>query len=328
MKKINFYLLALCFLFSVLSLNAQIKKQLPSSDFETGWTNNNGANGPYLEFQTSYFYTLNSLFALVNQQGPADITAFRDGNAQQGSYCIKLKSGDIPVGEENIFLPGMVGTITENFVSEFLNNGGNVPIFRNWFDCATPHVMKGYYKYEPVGGDSALIAIGFYIGGGEPVFVAQKIIKTPTNNWTEFAVWIPQQYWDQEFTEIQVLFVSSAGVNFEKLAECKGQLESTLWIDNVSLNYSDTNGIKQNLFSSLAAKAFPNPATDVLNIELNENFSGKVMIYNLAGSLIQEEMINGTECQINTSSFATGNYIYKLMNGNTIFAQGKFVVTK
>jgi hypothetical protein len=329
MKKTNFYLLALCFMFSVLSLNAQIQKQLPSSDFETGWVSKNGANGEYLEFQTEYFYTLNSLFALDNQQGPADITAYRDVNAQQGNFCIKLKSGYIAVGEENIFLPGMVGTITEEFVNKFINEGGNVPIYRDWFDCATPHAMTGWYKYNPVGGDSALIAIGFYRGGGDPVFVEQKIIKATTNNWTRFTIWTPQQYWDQEFTEIQVLFVASAGVNFKQLMECKGELGSTLWIDNVYLNYTcDSVGIKQNLLSSLSATAYPNPATDVLNIELNENFAGKVMVYNFAGSLIKEETIYGTECQLNTSSFSAGNYIYKIMNGNTIFAQGKFVVTK
>ena len=331
MKKTNFYLLALCFIFSVLTLNAQdLKKtQLPSSDFETGWKNGDGANGQYLEFSTDYFYTLNSLYALDNQQGKADITAYRDVNAQQGDFCIKLKSGYIPVGDEIVFLPGMVGTITEEFVDRFLNDGGKVPIYRRWDDCATPHAMKGWYKYNPVGGDSALIAIGFYFNGPNPIFVEQKIIKNPTNNWTEFFIPIPKQYWDEEFVKIQVLFVASAGVNFEKLKECKGEFGSTLWIDNIYLDYDiDPWGIQQNLFSTLSSKAFPNPATDVLNIELNEDFSGKVMIYNLMGSLIKEEMINGTDFQLNTSSFASGNYIYKLMNGNTIFAQGKFVVTK
>ena len=334
MKKINFYILALCFMLSVLSLSAQQlkQKQLPNSNFESGWTNESGENGTYLEFQTEYFYTLNSLYALDNAHGPADLTAYRDGNAQQGNFCIKLKSGYIPLGDKIVFLPGMVGTISEEFVDRFINEGGNVPILKDWFDCATPHAMKGWYKYNPVGGDSALIAIGFYIGGGEPVFVAQEIIKNSTNNWTEFTVCIPKQYWNEEFTEIQVLFVASAGVNFKKLDECKGQLGSILWIDNVSLDYTcescDPVGIQQNLLSTLAAKSFPNPATDVLNIELNENFNGKVVVYNIAGSVVQEEMINGTEIQLNTSSLATGNYIYKLMTGNTIFAQGKFVVTK
>jgi hypothetical protein len=108
--------------------------------------------------------------------------------------------------------------------------------------------------------------------------------------------------------------------------ECKGQVGSALWIDNISLNYA--LGVKQNLLSTLKAKAYPNPSTDVLNLELNEHFAGKVMVYNSLGSLVMEENINGTQSQLNTSTLASGNYIYKLMGANTIFAQGKFVVVK
>jgi hypothetical protein len=328
MKKINFYLLAFCFLFSALSLKAQTQYQLPCSGFEEeGWSYKGGPNGMFFwEFKTNFFYTLNSLRGVNNTQGLADITVERDGNAQQGNYCIKLISGEIPVGADHVFLPGLVGTINEDFVKEFLDSGGNVTIHEDWDGFDTPCALEGWYKYNPVGGDSALIDIGFHLYGSDPVFVEKLILKDKVNNWTKFRIDIPKQYWNVEFTDIRVLFVASAGVNFKQLKQCKGQLGSTLWIDNIYLDYNKS--IKQNLFSTLAAKAYPNPATDVLNIELNENFSGKVMIYNLAGSLIQEEMINGTECQVNTSSFATGNYIYKLMNGNTIFAQGKFVVTK
>ena len=108
--------------------------------------------------------------------------------------------------------------------------------------------------------------------------------------------------------------------------ECKGQLGSTLWIDNVSLSY--TVGVNQPLFSTLKAKTFPNPVTEVLNIELNEYFAGKVVVYSSLGSLIREENINGLEYSLNTTALASGNYIYKLMEGNAILAQGKFVVVK
>jgi hypothetical protein len=102
-----------------------------------------------------------------------------------------------------------------------------------------------------------------------------------------------------------------------------------LWIDNIYLNYSyQPDGIKQNLFSTLKANAFPNPANEVLHIELNENFNGKIRVYNSLGSLIMEENITGTQGRLNTSNLATGNYSYKLMNDNIIFAQGRFVVTK
>ncbi|MCL2245505.1 MAG: T9SS type A sorting domain-containing protein [Lentimicrobiaceae bacterium] len=324
MKKIT--LLAFCILLSAFSLFAQ-QPQLSGSDFETGWKNNYGDNGTYEEFETDCFFTLNSLFAKKNEPKPADITAWKVGNAQQGNSCIKLVSGVIPVGED-VFLPGMVGTINQDFVEEFLGSGGNVTIYRDWLGNETPHAMEGWFKYNPVNGDSALIDIGFHkAGASEPLFVEKLILKETVNEWTHFYIAIPKEHWNTVFTDIRVLFVASAGVNFKQLMECKGQKGSTLWIDNVTLNYKE-DGIKQNLFSSLTTKAFPNPANEVLNIKMNEHFNGTVTVYNIAGTKVMEEAVNGTECQLNTASLATGNYVFKLMNGNTIFAQGKFVITK
>ncbi|MCL1850587.1 MAG: T9SS type A sorting domain-containing protein [Bacteroidetes bacterium] len=323
MKKITFLLSAFCFLLPASSLFAQ-QPQFPDSGFETGWVNKNGVYGAYVEYLTDFFYTLNSLYAIENEPKPADITAYRDPNGQSGN-CIKLVSGVIPVGSKNIFLPGMVGTIDQNFVDQFLNNGGQITVSKDWLGNETPHALEGWYKYNPVSGDSALIDIGFHNWDGE-VFVEKLIITKPIGAWTHFTINIPEKYWKEDFTEIRTMFVASAGVNFDELQECKGQKESTLWIDNISLNYN--LGIKQNLLSSLKVNTFPNPATEVLNVELNENFTGKIIVYDLSGKIVAEDNINGTQSQLNISTFSTGNYIYRLMKENTIFAQGKFVVTK
>jgi hypothetical protein len=342
MKKITF-LFAFCFLFSAFCLYAQ-HKPITDGSFEKWTPKTSPYFGPYLEFETDLFYTLNSLIREDNSAGPADITAFRENKSehatttqnanatiQNGVYCIRLTSGKVAAGTSYVFLPGMVGTISQNFVQEFLNPvGDGVVITKPWEIYDTPHFLEGYYKYKPVEGDSALIDIGFFYQSGNG-FIESLIIKgTVTDKWEKFSLKIPEKYWGEIFDEIRILFVASAGVNFEHLDECVGQLGSTLWLDNVSLDYITLGGgnIKQNLFSTLKANAFPNPATEVLNIELNEEFAGKVVVYNLSGSLILEENINGKLHQINTSTLATGNYIYKLMNENTIFAQGKFVVAK
>jgi len=326
MKKITL-LFAVCFLLSAFCLTAQNQPQLPDGSFETSWkTIPNPIGPPYEEFETDYFYTLNMLCTLE----PADITAQkenRDGYVQHGNYSIRLKSGKVTVGEEDIFLPGMVGTISKEFVPNFLDNDGKVPVYQLW-EYPTPHAMEGYYRYDPVAGDSALIEIGFAYQETGEVFTAKKVIHNTVNSLQKFTVPIPKEYWGEVFDEIKVLFVASGGVNWDNLKECKGRLGSTLWVDQVTLNYTIGNSIKQNLFSTLKANAFPNPANEVLKIELNENFEGKIAVYNLSGSLILEENINGNQYLLNTSALASGNYFYRMLKENTIFAQGKFVVTK
>jgi len=335
MKKF-IYLFAFCFLLSAFSLNAQTTQyHFPEDEagFEKGWVKHSSpipGHGDYWEFETNWFYTLNSLYCVENSELTAFRGTFMDGdNPQNGQYCIRLTSGQIAVQPDYVFLPGMVGTISEEFVKEFLDAqsgvGEGVKIYRPW-EFQTPHALEGWFKYKPVNGDSALIDIGFYNADKE-VFVAKKIIKETVNDWRKFSISIPEKYWNEVFDDIRILFVASAGVNFVRLDSCKGRLGSTLWIDNIKLDYSPA-GIKQNLFSTLKANAFPNPATEVLHIELNENFNGKITVYSLSGSLISEESIKGTQHTLNTSALATGNYIFRLMKENTIFAQGKFVVTK
>ena len=325
MKKITLFFLTFSFLFSSFYISAQ-PFQLPDVSFETGWKLEQGIYGSFEEYETEFFFTLNSLYAVENDPLPADITAWKDVNSHLGNYCIKLVSGIIPLGEFIVFLPGMVGTLNPDFVYEFLGGDGDVTVTRDWaYD--TPRALEGWYKYNPVEGDSALIDIGFFDYGDE-IFIEKMIIKETVNDWTHFSVDIPQQYWSEYFNEIRVLFVASAGVNFDTLVLCKGQKGSTLWIDDIYLNYEV--GIKQNLFSTLKANVFPNPVAgnEVLNFELNENFTGKIMIYNVSGSLVMEEKIEEKLKRLNISTLAGGNYIYKLMNDNIIFTQGKFVVAK
>jgi len=326
------FILVFSFLLSPFFLYAQEDQpQLEDSSFETGWRyNQNGANGLYTDYWTSYFRTLNSLYALDNDQGKASLTAYQDNKPKSGNFCIKLVSGFIPLGND-VFLPGLVGTLSPEYVEEYITEGREVVLTRDWYGFDTPHALEGYYKYKPVNGDSALIDIGFYDQNGE-VFVEKLIIydETPGDNgWTFFRIPIPEQYWDEGFSDIRVLFVASAGVDFYDMENCVGARGSTLWIDDIYLNYNwEGNGIKQNLFSSLHVNIFPNPAADVLQVELNEPFNGVVKVYNSLGGLVMEESVNSSLTQLNISTLAAGNYIYKMINGTTIFAQGKFIVAK
>ena len=327
MKKITFYFLPFTFYLLSLSLQAQ-QYHFSDGGFETEWKEEKDfENKSYWEYQTELFYTLNSLRGLENEDGLAQLTAFREEmNVHSGKYCIRLRSGIVPMSNGNIFLPGMVGTISEGFVKQFLTEGEDVSIVRDWMGYDTPHALEGWYKYKPEKGDSALIDIGFS-EYDEEIFV-EKIIVKETNEWEwkHFVISIPEKYRKEFFTSIRVLFVASAGVDFVDLDKCVGQQGSTLWIDDISLNYD--LGIKQNLLSTLKANAFPNPATEVVNIELNEHFIGNILVYDLSGRMVIENDVNGTECQLNISNLSTGNYFYRVMTGNTIFAQGKFVVTK
>ncbi|MBX7180999.1 MAG: T9SS type A sorting domain-containing protein [Bacteroidia bacterium] len=78
---------------------------------------------------------------------------------------------------------------------------------------------------------------------------------------------------------------------------------------------------------------FPNPANESTAIVFgsDKNTSVGLNVYNAIGTLVYTSKVNATQgsntISVNTSTFAEGNYIYTLSNGNAV-ANGKFIVIK
>lgn len=70
-----------------------------------------------------------------------------------------------------------------------------------------------------------------------------------------------------------------------------------------------------------AINAYPNPAKDVLNINLNGSLtSANLIIYDMAGKQVLTTSLNDTENQVHIESLASGLYIIKLINGENIYS--------
>lgn len=78
--------------------------------------------------------------------------------------------------------------------------------------------------------------------------------------------------------------------------------------------------------TSSSSKVSPNPATNILNINLSDNIDTKVktelVMYNLHGTIVRKQMIQNTrKPQINVSDLKPGRYILKIGNGNSMETQ-------
>ncbi len=67
------------------------------------------------------------------------------------------------------------------------------------------------------------------------------------------------------------------------------------------------NNVNSNLFS-----LYPNPATDKLNIRLQELSSGSVSILDMNGNVLKSQQLNGLESTISTSNLVNGTYLVKI----------------
>ncbi len=70
--------------------------------------------------------------------------------------------------------------------------------------------------------------------------------------------------------------------------------------------------------------AYPNPTTDVLNINLNENAT-TVSVLSLDGKLISTENVNSNIVTLNVSDLASGVYFYEVVTAEGDKLRNKFV---
>ncbi len=84
------------------------------------------------------------------------------------------------------------------------------------------------------------------------------------------------------------------------------------------------------LLSSDVIKIFPNPAKDVLNLEVNTDaLQGNVTatLFNIKGEQIASQLINiNGAAKINVSGFQAGNYVLRISNDKNLVAKSVVIV--
>ena len=96
-------------------------------------------------------------------------------------------------------------------------------------------------------------------------------------------------------------------------------------IDDVSLTLiTGTNSSNEiNIFETFPT-LFPNPVTDKLNVQINNNEQTEIILYDLSSKkLLQQTFTNTTT--INTEQLAKGMYLYTLRNRNGIIKNGQVI---
>ena len=90
---------------------------------------------------------------------------------------------------------------------------------------------------------------------------------------------------------------------------------------------NSTTNLEKLLVLNTSVLVYPNPATDILNINIsNAGFkNSSLSIYNVAGQQIINTSMNGANAQINIESLSNGIYFVNIANENGFFKTVKFV---
>ena len=79
--------------------------------------------------------------------------------------------------------------------------------------------------------------------------------------------------------------------------------------------------------ANITLKIYPTPAFDQLTIEVTPKINnGKIFIYDMKGTKLLEQSLNGNNATINTSKLMKGIYILKLSNNNVLVENKKIVI--
>lgn len=177
-----------------------------------------------------YLKSLNYLMTLpAAAGGPGPLTTDSTSDAYEGSYAAKLITGTFSPMGEPILIPGLVGTDSLDIPNATIRVGKPYTL--------KPLKFRGYYKYAPVGGDSALISVllskyNTALGKRDTIGLGREIYKNTVTEYT--MIDLPINYLSQEVPDTLTLLVcSSAGIRFDDLMNCKGQVGSTMWIDEI-----------------------------------------------------------------------------------------------
>lgn len=305
-------------------LQAQTQDSLFSDPGFDYWESGEGQDGvTYDDLMDPFWGSLNELATLPPDMFTGPVTLFKDAgrSGEAEDFAPRMESSSMVFGGEGmeLFIPGVVGTIDVDFA--------NIDATLGYPFTSRPLGMKGYMKYAPVNGDSASIFVELKrynedLGMSQMIGRGELIFKEAVADWTEFDLTIEYKSQVQP-DSITVLFVASAGYNFDNFLACQGQKGSSLWVDDVQLYYEEATpepDPSANENAALAAsRLYPNPSADGrFNLQLSE--ACRVQVLSVTGQLLQDqEMAAGVQA-LDLSKYAPAYYVVRLSNEKGIAA--------
>ena len=281
------------------------------------WVNFPFSTGYYEEPGGGIWTTANR--AVLLNPAIFKITTFKSEDAYEGNYSARIVTDVAELPGNDIL---QTGTLATGYFDELAlppsNLKDGIPFNGH------PYRFKGYFKYLSVNHDSCDVYSLLYKWNPwknrrDTIAYAWKTDTIRVTEWTQFD--IPYHYFsDEEPDTISIIFApSAAGDLFE------GQIGSTLYVDDISLEFE--NSIEWKLMSEVVSKAYPNPASDRLSIEVSAEIrQGRVVIYSIDGTECTRQGFSGSETIIDVTRLSPGYYQYQIIDNRTILSGGSFII--
>ena len=273
--------------------------QIPNSGFEN-WTNMGTYDNP------DQWGTMNNTTA-----SSAIFTAIKGTPGSPGTFCIKLSSqSDSRSVINGIAVSGVLDSITLMPKSGFPFSIRPQSLKGNW-----QHMV---YGASPGSVSSFLTKWNTALSKRDTVGIATQTLSGMAMSWAAFT--INFTYQSGENPDTCTIILKSSGKTPTQ--------NDYLWVDNLSFSGS-VAGISDNSDQNIALNIFPNPANNEVEFSNSKNIhKGDILIISdMLGNEIFKKTMNENSFKINTSNFANGTYICKLVNSYSVqYSNSKFTI--
>ena len=254
----------------------------------------------------------------------------QSNEAHSGNSSVKLQSGDftIPYTSYSFNLPGILQagesdgfniplesimtiisilqdstSLAELDTSDLEAISTLSQLLSNGVPCTvTPTAINAWVKYQPQEGDQ-LVMIALTKKDRMPVSYTYGTFQTEDmTSFHEISLDLDKP--GMECDSIMIIMLSSTQLNSS----------SILYVDDISLYYSGVGFPERDDF---AGRIFPNPATDLLHIQLDNDKTYEWTLTDLSGKTLQAGKTAG-ETVLDTKSFASGMYLLQIRSDYNI----------
>jgi len=300
------FLINIIFLSFVFVFRTQGQTPVPNGDFEN-WVSYNGYQNP------QYWDTPNQAISIALPFGTQVVTKSTDH--ESGSYSARLESKQLTL--PSIVVPGVItlGILTIDILNQTYTITGGTPINDK------PTHLKGFYKYQPKGGDSCVIGVGFTKwnnGTRDSIGIGAFSTHDTINTWTPFSAWV-NYVLDEQPDTFNILAMSSA--------ESTPTAGSVLFVDNLYLDY--TVGINhEDPAAGIDTYQDREEQQILVYFDFVKPESTSVRFFNMTGQVISEtpveSMMKGRRI-LNYKEVPSGIYVLEIIHGGKSFSKKFFI---
>jgi hypothetical protein len=294
-------------LFSFLTvIHLQGQTPVPNGDFEN-WPDSDIYHNP------QFWDTPNKAIAIAFPLNTRVVTKSTDH--ESGSFSARLESKQLSL--PSIVVPGVVtlGKLTINIFTQTFSINGGAPI------TDKPTYLKGFYKFQPKGGDSCAIGIGltkWNQGKRDSVGIGAFFAHDTINVWTPFSARIYYSLTETPDT-FNILAISSAVIS--------PTAGTVLFVDNITLDYA--LGIdREDPSSGINIYQDGEERQILVYFDFDKPESTGLRLFNMAGQVVAQtpaEILEKDRRIIKYEGFSRGLYVLEILHGGKKYCKKFFI---